>query len=116
MFCDFGSNYKYRIRPHYRAVRLGFSTLPGKLVVKYKSAYYRYTLKTRSTKDFFNVVYAMNFFSIFYIKAYVVGTHLNCIDKSMQFKWVTTTYVFIKKVDQKYTCCNLATTELTVRL
>ena len=31
----------------------------------------------------------------FYI--YVVRTHLNCIDKSMQFKWVLTTYAFIKK-------------------
>ena len=29
----------------------------------------------------------------FYI--YVVGTHLNCTDKSMHFKWVPTTYAFI---------------------
>ena len=35
--------------------------------------------------------------SDFLYKAYVVGTHLNCIDKSMQFKWVPTTYAFIKK-------------------
>ena len=35
-------------------------------------------------------------FLIFFIKAYVVGTHLNCIDKSMQFKWVPTTYALIK--------------------
>ena len=26
------------------------------------------------------------FFLYFFTKAYVVGTHLNCIDKSMQFK------------------------------
>ena len=38
------------------------------------------------------------FFLYFFTKAYVVGTHLNCIDKSMQFKWVPTTYVFVKKV------------------
>ena len=37
------------------------------------------------------------FFLIFFIKAYVVGTHLNCIDKSMQFKGEPTTYAFIKK-------------------
>ena len=37
-----------------------------------------------------------------------MGTHLNCIDKSMQFKWITTTYAFIKK----YTGCYLKTTEL----
>ena len=36
-------------------------------------------------------------FLIFFIKAYVVGTHLNYIDKSMQFKWVPTTYAFKKK-------------------
>ena len=33
-----------------------------------------------------------------HIKAYVVGTHLNCIDLSMQFKWVPTTYAFKKKI------------------
>ena len=38
------------------------------------------------------------FFLYFFTKAYVVGTHLNCIDKSMQFKWVPTTYAFLKKV------------------
>ena len=29
----------------------------------------------------------MQCFPDFLIKAYVVGTYLNCIDKSMQFKW-----------------------------
>ena len=37
-------------------------------------------------------------FVYFFIKAYVVGTHLNCIDLSMQFKWVPTTYAFVKKI------------------
>ena len=37
-------------------------------------------------------------FAYFFIKAYVVGTYLNCIDLSMQFKWVPTTYAFIKKI------------------
>ena len=37
----------------------------------------------------------MYFFLYFFTKAYVVGTHLNCIDKSMQFKWVPTTYAFV---------------------
>ena len=41
-----------------------------------------------------------------------MGTHLNCIDKSMQFKWVPTTYAFIKKQIKKYTGCNLKTTIL----
>ena len=39
-------------------------------------------------------------------------THLNCINKSVQFKWVPTTYAFYKKVDINYTSCNLKTTEL----
>ena len=37
-------------------------------------------------------------FVYFFIKAYVVGTHLKCMDLSMQFKWVPTTYAFIKKI------------------
>ena len=40
--------------------------------------------KKRSEKDLFDDDYAI--FLIFFIKAYVVGTHLNCIDKSIQFK------------------------------
>ena len=47
-------------------------------------------------------------FVYFFIKAYVVGTHLNCIDMSMQFKWVPTTYAFIKKLrkEMAYTLSN----------
>ena len=48
--------------------------------------------KKRSAKDLFDDVYVI-FFLIFFIKAFVVGTHLN----SMQFRWVPTTYAFIKK-------------------
>ena len=40
-----------------------------------------------------------------------MGTNLNCIDKSMQFKWVPTTYALIKKVDKTYTVRNLKTTK-----
>ena len=60
----------------------------------------RVHFKKRSAKDPSNDDYVM--FLCFcslnsFIKAFVVGTHLNCIDKSMQFKWVPTTYAFIKK-------------------
>ena len=51
-------------------------------------------------------------FVIFFIKAYVVDTHLNCIDESMQFKWVSTTYAYIKKLTKKYTGCNLKNMDL----
>ena len=52
----------------------------------------------------------MRFFSDFFIKAYVVGTHLNCIDKSIQMS--TDNICLYKEVARKYTCCNLKTTEL----
>ena len=69
-----------------------------------KSTYTKCTLKKRSARDLSNDAYAMYlcvcfffFFLIFFIKAYDVDSHLNYIDKSMQLKWVHTTYVFIKK-------------------
>ena len=60
-------------------------------------------LKQRSAKDSSNDAYVIALcflFLISFIIAYVVGTHLNCIDKSMQFKWVLTTYVFFKELDK----------------
>ena len=68
--------FTYRIRPNYR-------TYPYK----------------RTVKQFCCLQITASLFSrYFFIKAYVVGTHLNCIDLSMQFKWVPTTYAFIKKI------------------
>ena len=62
-------------------MRLGFSNTLGKLVVKYPLN--KGTLKERSTVNFmmsvFNNAYAI-LFSVFFIEAYVVGTHLNCLD------------------------------------
>ena len=74
--------------------------ITGELVVKYVSTYTKGTLKQRSVEDLSNDAYVcdvivFSFFLIFFIKVYVVGTHLNCIDESMQFKWVPTTYAFI---------------------
>ena len=87
-------------------MHLDFPKLLIKLVVsgKYLS-YTKGTLKKkRSARGLATDVNAMFlcffccFFSlIFSIKAYVVGTHLNCIDSLMQFKLVPTTYAFIKK-------------------
>ena len=39
-----------------------------------------------------------------------MGTHMNCMDRLKQFKWVPTTYAFMK-VDKKYTGCILKTME-----
>ena len=95
------------IQPNYHTVHLGFSKLRGKLDVKYVPTYIytKYTLKKKKKKDqqrnhqmmimgCFCVVF---FLLIFYIKGYVVGIQLNCMDKSMQFKWLPTTYAFIKQ-------------------
>ena len=75
----FVASYNYRIRPNYH-------TYPYKRTVK----------GFRSLQ-----ITASVLFVYFFIKAYVVGTHLNCIDLSMQFKWVLTTYAFIKKNQNK---------------
>ena len=59
------------------------------------------------------------FFLLVFIKAYIVDTHLNCIDKLMQFKWVWYPQLiqvgvvpFCKEVDKKYIGCILKTMEL----
>ena len=52
----------------------------------------------------------MFFFLIFFIKAYVAGTHLNCINASIQIGIYN--ICLYKEVDKKYTGCNLKTTEL----
>ena len=69
-------------------------------MVKYISTYNKGTLKERSAKDLSKDAYLMFLWFLFlisFIKAYAGGTHLNCIDKSMQFKWVPTRYAFITK-------------------
>ena len=40
-----------------------------------------------------------------------MGTHLNCIDKSMQFQMGTHNMCLYKEIDKKYTSCNLKTIE-----
>ena len=57
-------------------------------------------------RSIFNDAYAI-LFSVFLIEAYEVGTRLNCLGLSRQFKRVPTTYIFYKEVDKKYTGCNL---------
>ena len=66
-----------------------------------RSTYRTYPYK-RTVKQFRSLqITASVLFVYFFVKAYVVGTHLNCIDLSMQFKWVPTTYAFIKKIRKK---------------
>ena len=42
------------------------------------------------------------YFYLLFLQKYVVGTHLNCIDKLRQFKRVPTTYAFVKKIRKRY--------------
>ena len=75
----------YRIRPNYRTVRFGFSKLLGTLICGKICIYLlRIHYEKDQKKDLFDDDYVIVF--DYFIKAYVVGTHLNCIDKSMQFK------------------------------
>ena len=79
-----GAN-EYRIRPNYRTMRLGFSKLLGKLVVKYVPTYTKGTLKKKDQRRTYQMndayaIFKRFFFLFFFIKTYVVGTHLNCFD------------------------------------
>ena len=52
----------------------------------------------RTVKEFPSLQITACVLFVFYLfKAYVVGIHLNCINLSMHFQLVTTTYAFIKK-------------------
>ena len=86
----------YRIRPNYRTVCLGFSKLQDTLICGQICIY---LLRIHYKKDQKRtcLMMTMRFFLTFFTRAYVMGTHLNCIDLSMQFKWVPTTYAFVKK-------------------
>ena len=76
---------KYRIRPNYRTVRLGFSKLLGTLICGKICIYLlRIHYKKDQKKDLFDDDYVIVF--DFLYKGICCGTHLNCIDKSMQFK------------------------------
>ena len=95
--CIFSWKYMiYRIRPNYCTVHLGFSKLLGTLSCG-KICIYLLRIHYKKDQEKTYLMMNMQLFLIFFTKAYVVDTHLNCIDKSMQFKWVPVTYAFIKK-------------------
>ena len=68
--------FSYRIWPNYRTVRLGFSKLLGALICGKICIYLLRIHYKKDQKDLFDDDYAI---LIFFIKAYVVGTHLNWI-------------------------------------
>ena len=85
-------------------LRLDFSKMLEKNVVKYVSTYITCALKKGNKMQSAYQIMLMRCFSMFrfffltfFLKAYVVGTHLNCIDLLMQFKLVPETCAFIQK-------------------
>ena len=75
----------YRIQPNHRTVRLGFSNLQDTLICG-QICIYLLRLHYKKDQKRTYLMMTMRFFLTFFTKAYVVGTHLNCIDLSMQFK------------------------------
>ena len=60
-------------------------------------------ISSRSSNEVYSLQITASVFSrYFFIKAYDVGTHLNCINLLMQFKWVPTTNTFIKKIRKNH--------------
>ena len=82
IYCN---NPKYRIRPNYCTVHLGFSKLLGTLSGG-KICIYLLRIHYKKDQKRTYLMIIIRFFLTFFIKAYVVGARLNCIDKSMQFK------------------------------
>ena len=69
----------YRIRPNYRTVHLGFSNLQDTLICG-QICIYLLRIHYKKDQKRTYLMMTMRFFLTFFKKAYVVGTHLNCID------------------------------------
>ena len=60
--------------------------------------YHTYTHKQTAKRFRSLQITTSALFVYFFMKAYVVGIRLNCIDLSMKLEWVVTTYAFTKKI------------------
>ena len=94
-------HFIYHIRPNYCTVRLGFSKLLGKLVVKFVLTYTNVVLLLMLMRCFCTCVCVFFFLLHFLIKAYVVGIHLNCIDKTME--WLDCALIVVGAVSSSNT-------------
>ena len=100
---------KYRIRPNYRTVRLGFSKLLGTLSCGKICIYLLRIHYKKIRKKTYLMMIMRFFFLIFFIKAYVVGTHLHRRVDEIQMS--THNIGLYKEVKKKHTGCNLRITE-----
>ena len=71
----------------------------GKHVIKYVPTYIKGTKKKKkkkkkNAKDLLNNTNAMFFVCFFFLLIFFIKVY--AVDKSMQFKWVPTTYAFLK--------------------
>ena len=107
---------KYHIQPNYHTVRLGFSKLLRKLVVKYVSTYTRSNLKKKDQQRTNLMVLMRCFFFVFFFSDFLdksiccgysfeLHRHVDAIQMD------THNICLYKEVDKKYTGCNLKTTE-----
>ena len=72
----------------------------------------RVHFEKRSAKDILMRCLYVVLFLIFFVKAYVVGTHLIELHQQIDAIQMGTYNICLYKVDKKYTGCNLKTTEL----
>ena len=56
----------YRIQPNYRTVRIGFSKMLGKLVVKYVPTYTKGTLLKKNCEKTYQIMLMRFFFFFFF--------------------------------------------------
>ena len=102
---------KYRIRPNYRTVRLGFSKLLGTLICGKICIYLlRIHYKKDQKKDLFDDDYVI--VSDFLYKGICCGHSFELHRQVDAIQMSTHNICLFKKVDKKYTGCNLKTTEL----
>ena len=72
----------YQIRPNYYTFKINVKTYTNM---------YPPTKSSHFGKQDQQITYLMVFMRVFFV---VEGTHLNCIDILMQFKWIPTIYAF----------------------
>ena len=98
-----GNELNGLLKKHAQKKKFQYSSILDLLKYCIWPNYHTYPYK-HTVKQFCSLqITASVLYVYFFIKTYVVGTHLNCMDLSMQFKWVPTTCAFIEKIRKKIT-------------
>ena len=83
------------------ATNIFYADVPRSNVYRFWLHYHTYPYRCTDQKFHNLQITASVQFVYFFINPYVMGTHLNYINLSMQFKWGPITYVFIKKIRRR---------------